>query len=127
MTKAECSCPGGLSEACGHITGLLYQIAKYKVLNLRTLPQDVAKHHNHRHGIHTEEKSSEAKKFKIWRYLGRGSLMETEKLLQEQSGLHFIILYMETNLIGVVNLTSLLTHRQICLYCHIFKIVMCHT
>jgi hypothetical protein len=32
-----------LSEACGHITGLLYQIAKYKMLNLRTLPEDVAK------------------------------------------------------------------------------------
>jgi hypothetical protein len=43
VTKAECSCPGGFSEACGHITGLLYQIAKYKVLNLRTLPEDVAK------------------------------------------------------------------------------------
>jgi hypothetical protein len=42
VTKTECSCPVGFSEACGHITGLLYQIAKHKVLNLRTLPEDVA-------------------------------------------------------------------------------------
>ena len=43
MTKVECSCLVGFSEACDHITGLLYQIAKYKVLNLRILPEDVAK------------------------------------------------------------------------------------
>jgi hypothetical protein len=98
VTKAECSCPVGFSEACGHITGLLYQIAKYKVLNIRTLPEDVAKYHNLRHGIHPEEKRSEAKKFKIWRYLSIGSLMVKEKLLQEQSGLHFTTLYVDTNL-----------------------------
>jgi hypothetical protein len=43
IRKADCSCPIGLSEACGYITGLLYQLVKYKVLNLKALPEDVAK------------------------------------------------------------------------------------
>jgi hypothetical protein len=43
IRKADCSCPIGLSEACGHITGLLYQLAKNKVLSLKSLPEDVAK------------------------------------------------------------------------------------
>jgi hypothetical protein len=43
IRKADCSCPIGLSEACGHITGLLYQLAKNKVLSLKALPEDAAK------------------------------------------------------------------------------------
>ena len=43
IEKAICTCPIGTSAACGHITGLLYQTAKYKILGLKALPEDVAK------------------------------------------------------------------------------------
>ena len=43
IRKAECSCPIGLSEGCGHISGLLYQLAQYKILGLKAMPEDIAK------------------------------------------------------------------------------------
>ena len=41
--QASCSCPIWISGACGHITGLLYQLAKYKILGAKALPEDIAK------------------------------------------------------------------------------------
>ena len=41
--QASCSCPIGISGACGHVTGLLYQLAKYKILGVKALPEDIAK------------------------------------------------------------------------------------
>jgi hypothetical protein len=64
IRKADCSCPIGLSEACGHITGLLYQLAKNKVLSLKSLPEDVAKRLRYRHGTPAEEKKLKVKRFK---------------------------------------------------------------
>jgi len=43
INKTKCNCPIGLVGCCGHITGMLYQIANYKTLGLRALPEDVAK------------------------------------------------------------------------------------
>jgi len=43
VSKAQCTCPIGLGEACGHITGVLYQLAKYKMLGTASIPEDVAK------------------------------------------------------------------------------------
>ncbi|KAJ8307894.1 hypothetical protein KUTeg_014541 [Tegillarca granosa] len=43
IKSANCTCPIGTSASCGHITGLLYQLAKYKILGLRALPEDIAK------------------------------------------------------------------------------------
>ena len=40
---ANCSCVIGLSGARGHIVGLLYQLAKYKILGQKALPEDIAK------------------------------------------------------------------------------------
>ena len=39
---ADCTCPIGSSGACGHITGALYQIANYKQLGKKALPEDIA-------------------------------------------------------------------------------------
>ena len=38
-----CTCPIGLSGACGHVIGALYQLAEYKKLGLKAIPEDVAK------------------------------------------------------------------------------------
>ena len=44
IRKFDCSCPIDLSEACGHIYNwIVVSISKYKVLNLKALPEDVAK------------------------------------------------------------------------------------
>lgn len=43
VITANCSCVIGLSGACGHIVGLLYQLAKYKILGQKALPEDIAK------------------------------------------------------------------------------------
>lgn len=43
IEKATCSCPIGQTGACGHVVGLLYQLAKYKMLETRALPEDIAK------------------------------------------------------------------------------------
>lgn len=43
VITAKCSCVIGLSGACGHIVGLLYQLAKYKILGQKALPEDIAK------------------------------------------------------------------------------------
>ena len=43
IVLAWCNCPIGLTGACGHIVGLLYQLAKYKMLNAKALPEDIAK------------------------------------------------------------------------------------
>jgi len=43
INKTKCNCPIELVGCCGHITGMLYQIANYKTLGLRALPKDVAK------------------------------------------------------------------------------------
>lgn len=39
---ASCTCPIGLSGACGHVTGMLYQLASYKNLGQKAFPEDVA-------------------------------------------------------------------------------------
>ena len=41
--SATCSCAKGEGQACGHVTGLLYQVANYKILKLAAVPEDVAK------------------------------------------------------------------------------------
>ena len=43
VTRSNCSCKIGLSGACGHITGVLYQFAKYKLQGLKAIPEDIAK------------------------------------------------------------------------------------
>jgi hypothetical protein len=120
VTKAECSCPVGFSEACGHITGLLYQIAKYKALNLRTLPEDVAKTSQPQTWHTTREekiRGKEGKEMGVSGYRKYDGDSETAPRTVRST------LY---NPISGVSLTSLLTHRQICLYCHLFKMLMCH-
>ena len=43
IENASCNCPVGASEGCGHVIGLLYQLAKFKMLDVRCVPEDVAK------------------------------------------------------------------------------------
>ena len=43
MKSGTCSCPKGHCQACGHIAGLLYQLANFKVLNVPVIPEDKAK------------------------------------------------------------------------------------
>ena len=43
ITRADCTCPKGKGQACGHISAVLYQVAKYKKLKLKVVPEDVAK------------------------------------------------------------------------------------
>lgn len=43
IASAHCTCPVGLTMSCGHIIGLLYQLASYKSLGLKALPEDIAK------------------------------------------------------------------------------------
>ena len=43
VTRSHCTCKIGLSGACGHITGVLYQFAKYKLQGLKAIPVDIAK------------------------------------------------------------------------------------
>lgn len=43
IKNASCTCPIGSGQRCGHVCGLLYQIAKYKMLGLRVIPEDIAK------------------------------------------------------------------------------------
>ena len=43
ITDSHCTCKIGLSDACGHTTGVLYQFAKYKLLGLKAIPVDIAK------------------------------------------------------------------------------------
>jgi hypothetical protein len=43
VSLAYCSCPIGLSGLCGHVVGALYQLANYKGLGYKALPEDVAK------------------------------------------------------------------------------------
>ncbi|XP_060603848.1 uncharacterized protein LOC132756730 [Ruditapes philippinarum] len=42
ITYANCTCPIGVSGSCGHVTGTLYQIAKFKHLKQRVIPADAA-------------------------------------------------------------------------------------
>jgi hypothetical protein len=37
----SCSCAIGTSRCCGHVVGVLYQLADYKALNLKTVPDPV--------------------------------------------------------------------------------------
>ena len=41
--NGTCSCKVGLSGHCGHLCGLLYQIADFKLRGVKALPTDVAK------------------------------------------------------------------------------------
>lgn len=43
VEHSTCSCTIGLSESCGHIIGLLYQLAHYKTMKYTLIPADVAK------------------------------------------------------------------------------------
>ena len=43
IREGKCSCPIGLSGLCGHVVGALYQLAKYKELEYKALPEDIAK------------------------------------------------------------------------------------
>ena len=43
IRQSSCDCPIGLSGKCGHVAGLMYQIANYKTLGLKALPEDIAK------------------------------------------------------------------------------------
>ena len=43
VESATCSCAKGIGQACGHVTGLLYQLANFKLLKLSAVPEDVAK------------------------------------------------------------------------------------
>ena len=43
MTAAACSCKIGQGEACGHVVGLLYNLAKLKKDKCKALPEDIAK------------------------------------------------------------------------------------
>ena len=40
---AKCTCKVGLGGHCGHICGLLYQLAEYKIRDVKAIPVDVAK------------------------------------------------------------------------------------
>ena len=40
---ARCECAIRLNASCGHITGLLYQLEKFKTLGIKALPEDIAK------------------------------------------------------------------------------------
>jgi hypothetical protein len=40
---ATCSCPIELTCACGHVVGMLCELAKYKMLEASALPEEVAK------------------------------------------------------------------------------------
>ncbi|KAK2140273.1 hypothetical protein LSH36_1413g00010 [Paralvinella palmiformis] len=37
------SCSKGVGGSCGHVAGLLYQVAKFKMMKLRAISEDVAK------------------------------------------------------------------------------------
>ena len=43
VTSSNCTCKIGLTGACGHTTGVLYQFAKYKLQGLKAIPVDIAK------------------------------------------------------------------------------------
>ena len=43
IQNASCDCPIGKSEGCGHVIGLLFQIANFKMLHCDFVPEDVAK------------------------------------------------------------------------------------
>ncbi|KAK2156670.1 hypothetical protein LSH36_207g00044 [Paralvinella palmiformis] len=43
VISASCSCAKGVGGSCGHVAGLLYQVAKIKMMKLRAIPEDVAK------------------------------------------------------------------------------------
>ena len=43
ISEAFCTCVKGKSQSCGHVVGLLYQIAAYKMSGRKAIPQDVAK------------------------------------------------------------------------------------
>ncbi len=43
ILSATCSCPKGKGQGCGHVTGLLYQLANYKMLKMAAVPEDVVK------------------------------------------------------------------------------------
>ena len=43
VKSARCKCAIGLNASCGHITGLLYQLANFNTLYIKALPEDIAK------------------------------------------------------------------------------------
>ncbi|XP_045178965.2 uncharacterized protein LOC123538734 [Mercenaria mercenaria] len=43
VSKADCVCAIGAMGCCGHIAGLLYQLAQYKMLGNKALPEQLAK------------------------------------------------------------------------------------
>ena len=43
VTSARCECAIGMNASCRHITGLLYQLANFKTLGIKALPEDIAK------------------------------------------------------------------------------------
>ncbi|XP_046577620.1 uncharacterized protein LOC124285440 [Haliotis rubra] len=43
VETATCSCAIGQCHSCGHITGVMYQIANYKTLGVTAIPDDVCK------------------------------------------------------------------------------------
>ena len=43
IINPNCTCAKGLAGGCGHIAGVLYQIASYKMLKMIAIPQDAAK------------------------------------------------------------------------------------
>ncbi|KXJ17593.1 hypothetical protein AC249_AIPGENE24412 [Exaiptasia diaphana] len=43
VLEAVCSCSIGLAGACGHIIGVLFQLADYKMKEIKSIPIDIAK------------------------------------------------------------------------------------
>lgn len=43
VVAGRCTCTIGQGGSCGHLIGLLYTIAHYKMLQLKAVPQDIAK------------------------------------------------------------------------------------
>ena len=43
VKSARCECAISLNASCGHITGLLYQLANFKTFGIKALPEDIAK------------------------------------------------------------------------------------
>ena len=43
ISEARCTCEIGMLGACGHISGMLYTISKFKVMGYKLIPEDVAK------------------------------------------------------------------------------------
>ncbi|KAK2167351.1 hypothetical protein LSH36_29g08006 [Paralvinella palmiformis] len=66
VISASRSCARGVGGSGGHVAGLLYQVAEFKMMKLRAIPEDVAKTSQPKHGIGQEGKRLLEMKYSRW-------------------------------------------------------------